>query len=45
MKANIIVIDDEESVTFSFHRFLEDAGHNVITAESYLEALSRMDEI
>ncbi|HSL86588.1 MAG TPA: response regulator [Bacteroidales bacterium] len=45
MKANILVIDDEESVTFSFHRFLEEAGHNVITAESYLEALSRMDEM
>jgi len=44
MKANILVIDDEESIRFSFHRFLAAEGHNVITAESYLEALARMDE-
>ena len=36
---------DRLNVTFSFHRFLEEAGHNVITAESYLEALSIMDEM
>jgi DNA-binding NtrC family response regulator len=45
MKANILVIDDEESIRFSFRRFLAAEGHNVITAESYLEALSRMDEM
>ena len=44
MKANILIIDDEESIRFSFHRFLSSEGHNVITAESYFEALARMDE-
>ena len=44
MKANILVIDDEESIRFSFSRFLTTEGHNVITAKGYREALSRMDE-
>ena len=44
MYANILVIDDEESIRFSFHRFLAAEGHNVITAEGYKEALARMDE-
>ncbi len=44
MKANILVIDDEESIRFSFHRFLEAEGHNVATAGTYPEALARMDE-
>lgn len=45
MKAYILVIDDEESIRFSFHRFLAAEGHNVITAESYFAALARMDEM
>lgn len=45
MKLNILVIDDEESIRFSFHRFLSAEGHNVITAECYLESLARMDEM
>lgn len=44
MKVNILVIDDEESIRFSFRRFLTAEGHNVITAKSYREALARMDE-
>ncbi len=44
MNANILVIDDEESIRFSFHRFLAAEGHNVITAKGYREALGRMDE-
>jgi two-component system, NtrC family, response regulator HydG len=44
MKANILIIDDEESIRFSFHRFLAAEGHNVITAKGYREALARMDE-
>jgi len=44
MYANILVIDDEESIRFSFHRFLAAEGHNVITANGYSEALARMDE-
>ena len=45
MKANILVIDDEESIRFSFHRFLAVEGHRVTTAQSYSEALARMDEV
>ena len=44
MKTNILVIDDEESIRFSFQRFLAAEGHNVITANGYGEALARMDE-
>ena len=44
MKVNILVIDDEKSIRFSFSRFLTAEGHNVITAESYRKALARMDE-
>jgi two-component system, NtrC family, response regulator HydG len=44
MNVNILVIDDEESIRFSFARFLTAEGHNVITAASYREALARMDE-
>ncbi|MGC9197163.1 MAG: response regulator [Syntrophobacteraceae bacterium] len=44
MKINILIIDDEESIRFSFQRFLAAEGHNVITANGYGEALERMDE-
>jgi two-component system, NtrC family, response regulator HydG len=44
MRANILVIDDEESIRFSFNRFLAAEGYNVITAKGYREALARMDE-
>jgi two-component system, NtrC family, response regulator HydG len=44
MKANILLIDDEESIRFTFSRFLATEGHTVIIAKSYREALARMDE-
>ena len=44
MKVNILVIDNEESIRFSFCRFLAAEGHNVIAAQGYREALARMDE-
>ena len=44
MKADILVLDDEESIRFSFHRFLAAEGHMVTTAASYGEALAKMDE-
>lgn len=44
MKVNILVIDNEESIRFSFRRFLRAEGYNVITAKGYQEALARMDE-
>ena len=45
MKVNILLIDAEESIRFSFHRFLAAEGYNVITAKSYFEALARMDKM
>jgi DNA-binding NtrC family response regulator len=44
MKANILIIDDEDSIRFSFSRFLTAEGHNVITAKNYREALARMNK-
>ncbi|MCA1746353.1 MAG: response regulator [Bacteroidales bacterium] len=44
MKANILIVDDEESIRFSFRRFLTAEGHHVTTAASYSEALEKMDE-
>lgn len=45
MKANILVLDDEESIRFSFYRFLTAEGHQVTTAAGYGEALARMAEM
>ncbi len=42
MSARILVIDDEESIRFTFQRFLTAEGHIVATAESYSEALARI---
>ena len=44
MKVNILLIDNEETIRYSFSRFLAAAGHNVVTAKGYKEALARMDE-
>jgi two-component system, NtrC family, response regulator HydG len=43
MKANILILDDEESIRYTFQRFLSAEGHNVTVAASYGEALERMD--
>jgi len=44
MKVNILLIDNEESIRFSFSKFLAAEGHNVIAAKGYREALARMGE-
>ncbi|MDD2466994.1 MAG: sigma 54-interacting transcriptional regulator [Desulfobulbus sp.] len=44
MSARILVIDDEESIRFTFERFLRGAGHIVATAASCGEALARLNE-
>ena len=44
MKARILVIDDEESIRFTFEIFLKDAGYFVETAENYLTALAYLEE-
>jgi len=43
MSARILVIDDEESIRFTFERFLRAAGHIVATAESCREALEKIN--
>jgi hypothetical protein len=45
MKANMLIIDDEETLGFGFAGSLAFEGHEVITANAYLEALARMDEV
>jgi two-component system, NtrC family, response regulator HydG len=40
--ARILVIDDEESIRFTFERFLRAKGHTVSTARDYREALARI---
>lgn len=44
MSARILVIDDEESIRFTFARFLKAAGHIVATATGCEEALVRLKE-
>ncbi len=43
-KPRILVIDDEESIRYSFEVFLTEAGYLPITARSYDEALTRISE-
>jgi PAS domain S-box-containing protein len=40
--ARVLVIDDEESIRFTFESFLSDEGYAVITAKDYDEALNRI---
>jgi len=44
MSARILVIDDEESIRFTFERFLRAAGHIVTTATGCGEAFARLNE-
>jgi two-component system, NtrC family, response regulator HydG len=44
MSARILVIDDEESIRFTFARFLKAAGHIVATAAGCGEALALLKE-
>jgi two-component system response regulator HydG len=37
--AKILIVDDEESIRFTFDSFLSDVGHKVTTASDYHEAL------
>ncbi|MCE5333544.1 MAG: sigma 54-interacting transcriptional regulator [Desulfobacteraceae bacterium] len=45
MNARILVIDDEESIRFTFERFLKTEGHAVATAASCSEAWTRLGEM
>ena len=42
--SRILVVDDEESIRFTFDSFLSDEGHEVATAGDYDEAVGRLLE-
>jgi two-component system response regulator HydG len=42
--AKILVIDDEESIRYTFESFLSDEGHSVTTARTYYAALEKIAE-
>ena len=42
MKAEILIVDDEESIRFTFKSFLSDEGYSVETAKSFDEALEKL---
>jgi two-component system, NtrC family, response regulator HydG len=44
VKPNILVIDDEESIRFTFERFLTLEGYRVMTARDCKEARVKIDE-
>jgi len=44
VKPRILVVDDEESLRFTFRTFLEDAGYEVIEAKAFFEALKVLRE-
>jgi len=44
MKANILVVDDEESLRFTFENFLSGEGHRVQTAAGYDDAIALIKE-
>jgi PAS domain S-box-containing protein len=45
MKTNVLVIDDEESIRFTFENFLSNEGYSVSTAKDYDEAISVLSQI
>src|SRR5690349_12362614 len=42
--AEILIIDDEESIRYTFASFLSDEGHRVRTAGNYAEAVAQISE-
>jgi len=43
-KSKILVVDDEESIRFTFENFLSDEGYDVTTATNYNDALAVIDQ-
>ncbi|KPJ98728.1 MAG: Fis family transcriptional regulator [Nitrospira bacterium SG8_35_4] len=42
--SKILVVDDEESIRFTFESFLKDEGYDVVTAKDYHEAVQKISE-
>ena len=45
MEAKILVVDDEESIRYTFDVFLSEKGHAVSSAASYDEALQSANSV
>lgn len=45
MKEKILVIDDEESIRFTFENFLLDEGYEVVIARGFIEAFAAIDRL
>ncbi|GAB4489432.1 MAG: sigma-54 dependent transcriptional regulator [Thermodesulfovibrionales bacterium] len=43
MKGRILIVDDEESLRYTFQKFLRDEGHLVETASSFDEGVGKLD--
>ena len=43
--STILVVDDEESIRYTFRNFLEEEGHKTITAASYEEGMAFLREV
>ena len=43
MGAKILVVDDEESIRYTFENFLSEEGHEVTTAKNFEEAVARLE--
>ncbi|MBI5748820.1 MAG: sigma-54-dependent Fis family transcriptional regulator [Nitrospinae bacterium] len=44
MDSRILVVDDEESIRFTFENFLSEEGYKVFTARNYNEAVSMLSQ-
>jgi two-component system, NtrC family, response regulator HydG len=44
MKPRILVIDDEESIRFTFERFMRNAGYEVETSASLMDGVNKISE-
>jgi two-component system, NtrC family, response regulator HydG len=44
MKEKILIVDDEESIRFTFQDFLEEAGYTVASAPNYWEAVQMAEK-
>ena len=44
IRSRILVVDDEESIRFTFESFLSEEGYDVTTAINYNDALAVLDQ-
>ena len=44
IRSRILVVDDEESIRFTFENFLSEEGYDVTTAVNYNDALAVLDQ-